>query len=195
MRREFHVRFCESPRVQFPRATRLVIGFARRDDAERVLQVLQQRLERYSLRLNPEKTRLIRFERPARDDDGDGNGTFDFLGFTFYWGNKGGWSVRVKTRTGRLTRALVAIADWCWKHRHDSVREQQIGLKRRLQGHFNYFAVSTNDRAPWRLLYWVTRLWRRALSRRSQRSRVTWPRFLQLERVLPLPRPKLKRLW
>lgn len=173
-----------------------VIGFARKDDAERVMRVLSQRLERYCLRLSPEKTRLIRFRRPREDDDGRGNGTFDFLGFTWYWGRGNNeWVVHVKTRTSRLTRALVAIAEWCRKHRHDPVREQHIGLKRRLQGHFNYFAVSTNERAPWRLLYWATRIWRKTLSRRSQRSRITWPRFMRMERALPLPRPKMKRLW
>jgi group II intron reverse transcriptase/maturase len=173
-----------------------VIGFERKEDAERVLRVLPQRLGRYGLRLNPEKTRLVRFARPEKGDDGQGNGTFDFLGFTWYWSRRRNeWNVSVKTRTSRLTRALVAIAEWCRKHRHDPVREQHIGLKRRLQGHYNYFAVSTNDRAVWRLLYWATRIWRKALSRRSQRSRITWPRFQRMERALPLPRPKLKRLW
>jgi RNA-directed DNA polymerase len=173
------------------------IGFAREEDAERVLRVLSQRLGRYNLRLNPAKTRLIRFARPAGDDDdGRGNGTFDFLGFTWHWGRRGdAWSVHVKTLTSRLTRALVAISEWCRKHRHDPVREQHIGLKRRLQGHFNYFAVSTNERTVWRLLYWATRIWRKVLSRRSQRSRITWPRFMRMERALPLPRPKVKRLW
>lgn len=173
-----------------------VIGFARKDDAERVLRVLSQRLGRYGLRLNPEKTRLIRFSRPSEDDDGRGNGTFDFLGFTWYWGRRNNeWTVHVKTRTSRLTKALVAIAEWCRKHRHDPVREQHVGLKRRLQGHFNYFAVSTNERPVWRLLYWATRIWRKVLSRRSQRSRMTWPRFMRMERALPLPRPRMKRLW
>jgi RNA-directed DNA polymerase len=173
-----------------------VIGFGRKEDADRVLRVLPQRLERYRLRLSPEKTRLVRFTRPTGDDDGDSNGTFDFLGFTWYWGRrKNEWAVHVKTQTSRLTRALVAIAEWCRKHRHDSVREQHAGLKPRLQGHYNYFAVSTNGRAVWRLLYWATRIWRKALSRRSQRSRMTWPRFLRMERALPLPRPKLKHLW
>ena len=70
MRREFHVRFCESPGVQSPRATRLVIVFEHKEDADRVLQVLPQRLDRYGLRLNPEKTRLIPFRRPRDSDDG-----------------------------------------------------------------------------------------------------------------------------
>lgn len=172
-----------------------VIGFGCREDAERVMRVLPQRLGRYGLRLSDEKTRLIHFKRPRGDEDGRGNGTFDFLGFTWYWGRRGGWNVYVKTRTSRMTRALVAIAEWCRKHRHDPVREQHRGLKRRLQGHFNYFAVGGNGRPVWRLLYWATRIWRKALSRRSQRARITWDRFKRMERALPLPRPKLKRLW
>lgn len=174
-----------------------VIGFARKEDAERVMRVLPQRLGRYNLRLSPEKTRLIQFGRPRRDDDdGHGNGTFDFLGFTWHWSRpKNEWIVNVKTRTSRLTRALVAIAEWCRQHRHLPVREQHVGLKRRLKGHYNYFAVSTNERSVWRLLYWATRIWRKALSRRSQRSRMTWPRFMRMERALPLPRPRIKRLW
>ena len=171
-----------------------VIGFETKEDADRVLRVLPQRLGRYGLRLHPEKTRLIPFCRP-RDDDGRGNGTFDFLGFTWYWGRGDRWTVRVKTRTGRMRRALVAIAEWCRQHRHDPVREQHRGLTRRMQGHYNYFAVNGNDRPVWRLLYWATRIWRKWLTRRSQRSKMTWPRFQQMERVLPLPRPKLKRLW
>jgi len=173
------------------------IGFETKEDADRVLRALPQRLGCYGLRLSPEKTRLIRFKRPTDEEDGKGNGTFDFLGFTWYWGQgRGGtWNVRVKTRTSRMRRALVAIAEWCRQHRHDPVREQHRGLTRRIQGHFNYFAVSENGRAVWRLLYWATRIWRKWLTRRSQRSKMTWPRFQKLERALPLPRPKLKRLW
>ncbi len=160
-----------------------VIVFAHKEDAARVLRVLPQRLERYGLRLSPEKTRLISFRRPRDDEDGKGPSTFDFLGFTWYWARRHrGWYVNVKTQTGRLTRALAAISAWCRQHRHDAVREQHLGLKRRLQGHYNYFAVSTNSKQVWRLLYWATRIWRKSLVRRSQRSRLTWVRFLKLER-------------
>src|SRR6266567_9237349 len=34
MKREFHVRFYEGPGAKFPRATRLLIGFEREDDAK-----------------------------------------------------------------------------------------------------------------------------------------------------------------
>ena len=42
-----------------------VIGFEYREDAERVMAVLPQRMQRYGLTLHPDKTRLLDFRRPA----------------------------------------------------------------------------------------------------------------------------------
>ena len=87
MRRELHVRFCEGPGVRFPRATRLVALFASKRDAERFLAVLPKRFGKYGLTLHPDKTRMVPFRRPDRvDHDDDRPGTFNFLGFTHYWG-------------------------------------------------------------------------------------------------------------
>ena len=84
MRREFHVRFCESPRVQSPRATRLVLCFELADDAQRVWSVLEERFAKFGLTLHPKKTRSFRFQ-PPHDGAGKGSATFDFLGFTVHW--------------------------------------------------------------------------------------------------------------
>jgi hypothetical protein len=58
MGREFHVRFCEGLGVQFPRATRLLLGFAGpREEAEAIRQRLGEFLERQlKLTLSVEKT-------------------------------------------------------------------------------------------------------------------------------------------
>ena len=68
----------------------IVVGFQRRADAERFLDELRQRLERFGLELHPEKTRLIEFGRfAAQQPQGAGLGkpeTFDFLGFTHICG-------------------------------------------------------------------------------------------------------------
>ncbi|MEO0601954.1 MAG: reverse transcriptase domain-containing protein [Myxococcota bacterium] len=64
-----------------------VIDFAERRDAERVQQVLPRRLGRFGLTLHPDKTRLVPFERPSLRGGGPRPGTFDFLGFTFHWGD------------------------------------------------------------------------------------------------------------
>jgi len=175
------------------------IGFERQDDAKRVMDVLGQRFERYGLSLHPDKTRLLPFGRPDRDDpDSKGPATFDLLGFTVYWRRTqtGRWRPALKTRTARLRRAITAAADWCRRHRHESVKEQHAGLTRRIVGHFNYFGVNGNLRSLTLLIREVERAWHKWLGRRGQRQPLTWKRFKDLLRVNPLPRPMIRvQIW
>ena len=176
-----------------------IIGFEHREDAERVMTVLGKRFERYGLALHPEKTRLIEFARPpASQRGGKGPSTFDFLGFTFYWGRtrKGRWMMWCKTRHARLRRSLQSVAEWCRRHRHLSVQVQHAALKRRLVGHFNYFGVNGNFRSLACLVDATQRAWFKWLRRRSQRRRLTWERFEQLLERYPLPPPRITvRIW
>ena len=86
--------------------------------ADRVLDVLPKRLERFGLTMHPEKSRLVRFRRPRRGwrpgQDGDRvprSGTFDFLGFTHHWciARNGSWVLKQKTARDRLRRSLTAL--------------------------------------------------------------------------------------
>ena len=176
-----------------------VIGFERRDDAERVLAVLGKRMGRYGLVLHPDKTRLTAFQRPrVSQRGGKGPNTFDFLGFTFYWRRtrRGRWSMGCKTRHARLRRAIRSVADWCRRHRHLPVAVQHVALKRRLVGHFNYFGVNGNYGRLACLVRVTRRLWLKWLRRRSQRSRLTWKRFERLLVRFPLPHPRITvRIW
>src|SRR6188768_3294609 len=103
-------------------------------DARRVLDVLPKRFGKYGLTLHPEKTRLVPFQglRPGAPPAPrvERPGTFEFLGFTHYWGRtlKGNWAVKRKTAGGRLRRSLASVAAWCREHRHDPVREQWAAL-------------------------------------------------------------------
>jgi hypothetical protein len=49
-----------------------VMGFAREDDALRVMAVLPKRFERFGLTLHPDKTRMLDFRSP-RDPKGPGD--------------------------------------------------------------------------------------------------------------------------
>ena len=176
-----------------------VVAFERRDDAERVLAALGQRMERFGLTLHPEKTRLVAFHQPDRGPaGGEPPETFDFLGFTVLWRKtrKGGWTVGFKTRRARLRRAIVSVTEFCRRQRHDPVKQQHAQLCRRLRGHLNYFGVNGNMRSLERLLNEARRTWRKWLDRRSQRARMTWERFQQLLERFPLPRPVIRvQLW
>lgn len=171
-----------------------VFGFERQDDAENMKAVLEQRLGAFGLKLNLDKTRLLDFRPPQRSQgEGKGRGTFDFLGFTWYWRRtrKGRWTVACKTRSARLARAIRAAYDWCRSHLHQPVKVQHTALVRRIQGHFNYFGVSGNVRSLFKLVHHAGRAWFKWLNRRSQRASLTWERFEDLLRDFPLPVPRV----
>jgi group II intron reverse transcriptase/maturase len=176
-----------------------VIGFEREDDARRVREALGQRLERFGLRLHPDKTRLLPFGRPDKDDSsGKGPATFDLLGFTLYWRRTrtGTWVPAFKTRKARLRRAIEAATAWCRGHRLLTVKEQHATLTRRIEGHFNYFGVNGNLRSLRVLVAEVERAWHKWLSRRGQRKPTSWARFKDVLRVFPLPTPTIRiQLW
>jgi len=176
-----------------------VIGFEQEDDARCVMDGLGKRLGRFGLALHPDKTRLLPFRRPpSGQKGGKGPATFDFLGFTFYWARnrKGRWGMLCKTRSASLRRIIRSVYDWCRRYRHSSVKDQHAALRRRIQGHFNYFGVSGNFRSLLLVVEQAKRSWYKWLCRRSQRKRLTWERFVDLLRDFPLPRPRITvRIW
>lgn len=169
-----------------------VLVFANETDARRVLDVLAKRFGRFGLTLHPDKTRLVAFRPPRRDDDG---ASFDLLGFTHYWGRsrRGRWVIQRKTAKDRFRRALKRIGDWCRVHRHWRLRDQHAALTRKLQGHWAYFGLSGNYRALAALRYRVERVWLKWLGRRSQRGRLAWAHAAHLLTVFVLPQPRIVR--
>ncbi|MEX1309432.1 MAG: group II intron reverse transcriptase/maturase [Candidatus Sulfomarinibacteraceae bacterium] len=173
-----------------------VIVFADESDARRVMEVLGKRFGKYGLALHPEKTRLIDYRWPPGSGKGGGGGkppTFDFLGFTHYWGRsrKGKPVVKRKTARGRLARSLKRVDLWCRRNRHKPVAEQHLYLSAVLRGHYSYYGVTGNN---WSLgEYWhqLKRIWHYWLRRRSQRRSLTWARFSRLLKSSPLPSPKI----
>jgi len=173
-----------------------VIVFADESDARRVMEVLPKRFGKYGLALHPEKTRLIDYRRPSGPGKGGGGGnppTFDFLGFTHYWGRsrKGRPVVKRKTARGRFARSLRRIALWCRRNRHRPIVEQQRYLSAVLLGHFSYYGLTGNGRALETFRLQLVRIWRYWLRRRSQLKCLSWGRFARLLKRFPLPQAKV----
>jgi RNA-directed DNA polymerase len=189
------------PRLQCPAsliryADDMVFVFAKKEDAERVFEVLPKRFGKHGLTLHPDKTRLLPFKRRRLGndpEDGDGPGTFDFLGFTHYWGRSrnGNGAVMKRTAKDRFSRALHRIRDWCRKHLHDPIATQHRGLSRRLRGHYAYYGVTSNFDALARFAQEVRAIWRRWLSRRSQKGLLNWQAMHRLLRRFKLPAPRI----
>lgn len=173
-----------------------VMVFSREDDARRALEVLPKRFGKYGLTLHPDKTRMVEFRRPdGRSPSGGGGrpGSFDFLGFTHYWGKsrKGYWVLWQRTAKDRLRRTLRRANEWCSRNRHRPIGEQHRILSAKLRGHYGYFGITGNSKAISSVAYRVTRIWRKWLNRRSQKARMTWERMMKLLQRYPLPLARL----
>jgi RNA-directed DNA polymerase len=169
-----------------------VVGFEHRDDAERFWSDLRERLARFSLELNAEKTRLIRFGRfAAQQCQERGLGkpdTFRFLGFTHICGkSRSGRFQLIRITDAKRSRAkLHALRGELIRRRDQPIPEQGVWLASVLRGHANYYGVPGNQRALYAFRSEVVRLWLMALRRRSQRTRLTWARMGRLrDRWLP----------
>jgi RNA-directed DNA polymerase len=172
-----------------------VLLFAREDDARRVFAALPERFAEYGLTLHPDKTRLIKFRRPNLWDKGKLKVSFDFLGFTHYWGKsrKGGWILKRETARDRFSRSVHRINQWCRKHRHKPLRWQHRMLRSKLLGHYAYYGIRGNRPRLSCLAHEVRRIWRKWLDRRSYHAAMTWERFERLLRNYPLPPPIVVR--
>jgi group II intron reverse transcriptase/maturase len=170
-----------------------IVGFRDYHDAQRVMEVLPKRFGKYGLTIHPDKTRLVPFRVPSstvtgRDESSGRPGTFDFLGFTHYWGRsrKGQWVVKRKTASQRFSRAVRSIDAWCRLNRHQPIRIQQQKLNQKIRGHCAYYGITGNRDALARFYCEVTRCWRKWLNRRNRERTLTWDVFARLLQRYPL---------
>ena len=163
-----------------------VVGFQHRSDAERFLEEFRRRLQRFGLKLHPQKTRIIEFGRFAERNRKARNlgkpETFAFLGFTHICGSNkgGGFFILRHTVRERLREKLRQVKETIKRMMHRPIAEQGLYLKRVMNGFLNYFAVPTNSKAINSFYRHVGWYWRRALRRRGQISRLTWQRMKRL---------------
>jgi hypothetical protein len=167
-----------------------IMGFERLEDVDKVQRVIAKRFAKFGLEINTKKTRLVRFGRPPLGGKPAGGKpeTFDFLGFTHYWGKSrnGHNVVKVKTAAGRLRRTLHKIKEWGWENRHLPLRVQQREINAKLQGHDAYYGVTGNHRMLSKLRSEVARLWRKWLLRRNRGNSPNWEKFQAMLRTFPL---------
>ncbi len=191
--REYPVQFCERLEVKFLHSTRRVICCQYEADAQRIRQSLGKRLEKFKLQLNEDKTKLVAFDKKAATQ-GIEQGTFDFLGFTFYWGTSRAGRVipKLKTRAKTMRAKLKKVKEWVKQVRNQQpLKEIWKTFKAKLSGHIQYYGVSHNSVQVKHFLYGATRIVFKWLNRRSQRKSFTWEQFQVFLKMNPLPETKV----
>jgi RNA-directed DNA polymerase len=174
-----------------------VTCFEHREEAERFLREMEERLSEFGLKLSREKTRIIEIGKRSSLNGTKGPGeprTFDFLGFTHFMkkSRKGDWYY-VATKPSRKSRNkfLQKVKEWCVENRHCQAMFQAMHLKRMLNGLYNYFNRNVSCHLTLiHLKFNVVRIFMKALMRRSQRTKLAWKRIQIYNWYSILPNPK-----
>ena len=173
----------------------LVVCCQYEHDAQRIARAFKSRLEKFNLRLNEEKTKLVHFDKPNICSNGR-PGTFDFLGLTFYWGcSRSGKAIpKVKTCGKRLRSKLKRVNHWgrAVRNKYPLPEIWKI-FSQKLEGHIRYYGVSFNLKAIQRFRYQSRRILFKHLNRRSQRKSFNWEKFELYEKAHPLPKARICR--
>jgi RNA-directed DNA polymerase len=162
-------------------------------DAERIKLALSKRLARYELKMNEEKTKLVKFSI-RKQKRGERQETFDFLGFTFYIGKsrKGFYLIKVKTIGKRFRSKLKKVNEWARTIRNKtSLKEIMKIAAAKTRGHIQYYGVSHNFSKVNIFILKVKRILFKWLNRRSQRKSFIWEKFQMLLDRINFPKAKI----
>jgi RNA-directed DNA polymerase len=173
-----------------------VVCFQYRSDAVRFQEVLRKRLGKFSLELEPNKTRLVEFGRFASrhaKERGRKLETIYFLGFTHFCtrNSKGNYMVGRKTEKSRQKRSIIKIQEMMREIRHWPLKEQAERINQTLRGHYAYYGMAGNITMLFKVYRITERYWRKMLSSRCWKGDVTWEKFQEIKSHFPLWRPEL----
>lgn len=161
-----------------------VFCFKDAEAAQMFLQSLKVRLKENHLELNEDKTRIVEFKKERSN-------TFDFLGFTMYWGRTKERIQLLKTKTSakKLRTAILEFKLWIKANRNRyKLKELWKMAAEKLNGHYAFYGTTTNNKLGF---YYFTciQLLHKWLNRRSQKKSFSWTSFQKRLRQFPLPKP------
>ena len=162
-------------------------------DAPRIMQALNGRLNRFSLQLNEEKTKMINFSKPEFNKTNRQEG-FNFLGFTIYLGRSktGKGIVKIRTASKTLSKKLKDFTTWCKENRCKyRLKELWKTFQSKVRGHIQYYGVSHNMERLQRFIHTTELIFFKWINRRSQKKSFNWVKFKLFMELHPLPKPRI----
>ena len=172
----------------------VVIGGELEADAHRIMAVLPKRFARDGLPIQPTKTALMAFRKPAgHAGAAPRNGTCDFLGLTHDWtpSRRGCGVIKRRTAKKRCRRTKKSLGRWCRVNRHAPVKDPYPMRCLKLRGHCRYDGIQGNVRLLEEVRRSAEQAWRYGVSRRSSTSAIGWETFQQLLETSVLPTPRI----
>ena len=169
-----------------------LLMFQYEEDAKLVYEILIERLAKFGLEMEQDKTRILPFGRYKGTNE-----TFDFLGFMHYNG---------KTRTGKYTvghkmskkkrkQKHKQITKWIKEHRTLKFKEIIEQVNKRVIGIYAYYGINGMLEELYKIYHHIIYALRSSIFRRSQR-RLSITIFDKILKRTPIARPKIyKDIW
>ncbi|USE37175.1 reverse transcriptase domain-containing protein [Endozoicomonas sp. SCSIO W0465] len=170
----------------------MVFLFGDASEAERFYKVLPKRLEKFGLELHREKSQIIPagwIAAQRANQSGKRLSTFNFLGFTCYWGKmrKGGWRLKFTSRKDRFASKLKGLREFLWK-RLSSDRVQTLKRAiRGIKGWINYHGITDNQGRVRQFILQGKRTIHRWLNRQGGKGYLSWGKLVKILKVLAYP--------
>jgi RNA-directed DNA polymerase len=170
----------------------MVFVFQRPEDAERFYKVLPKRLEKFGLRLQVEKSSVIKsgsIHAREAEKAGERLKTYKFAGFTCYWGKSrsGKWRLKFKSRADRLAKKLASMRKHLKLRLHEKTHVVINDVKRVIVGWGNYHAISDNRKQVSMFIYWTERILFAFVNRKGGKRKMNWSSFGNLLKRLNFP--------
>ena len=169
-----------------------LILFQYENEAGDVLEALKRRLDKFSLEVAEDKTRILsigRFKGTKED--------FDFLGFTFFNTKTRGGKYRLGIRTSKkkLKAKRQAAKAWLRTRMTRPIPETMEKVAAIIRGHCGYYGVNGNLRSLYKFHDYMKQMTHKMLNRRSQKGYVTYGKFQRIWDYYVAPPKITKDIW
>ena len=164
-----------------------LIMFQYENEAKQVYEMLIERLAKFGLEIEQDKTRILPFGRFKGTKE-----TFDFLGFMHYNGitRTGKYIVGHKMSKKKRKTKNKAITKWLKENRHMNLVELIEKLNKKLVGMYAYYGINGMLKELYKTYYHVEYQLYNVITRRSQRKMKPSKYRMILER-LSIVKPKI----
>lgn len=163
----------------------VVACFQYKEEAEKFLRSVKQRLKQFNLEVSEEKTKIIEFGRFAkRDRERRKEGkpeTFNFLGFTHYCskGAKGQFRMKRKSNKKKIRSKIKEMKIWLKGRMHYKVSETIELLNIKLMGNYRYYGITDNIIEMRKYREIIIKMLYKTLNRRSQKRKLTYEEYYE----------------
>lgn len=182
-------KFCKGYSGIVRYADDFVCCFEREEEAQEFYSKLQERLAKFGLEIEVNKSKIIPFGRNIKEN----RGTFDFLGFTFISGinRKGGYCTIRRTSNKKMGAKMANANQWLKANMHCPVNELIKKINSKLMGHYRYYGIIGNMHKLDVFREYIIHRLKAWLNRRSQKAKISWVKFEKILKYNPIIKPKI----